>query len=274
MMKLNSSFSKLSLGAIALAFATGNTLAMAQTPATATHDGHAVSITADKLVMTNEKGKEHSHAIAADVVLTLDGKACKWSELKPGLRIRVTSPKGDEAIASRIEALDKNLEFAGNRHEGKIVSVDTDKLVMTLLQGKDEHTLAMNADTRISCDGKVRKSSDLKPGMKIRVTMACEESKTLALVEALDRNPDFDRNHHDGMVVNVKGETLALTLSADDQARECVLRPDVKITCDGRVCKISDLKPGMRIRVTLESDAPQSAARIEALLKNPEFASL
>jgi len=76
-----------------------------------THDGKVVSATAEKLVMTSSDGKEHSHKIAADAKITLDGKAAKATDLKKDFRVRVTTKADDATIATRIEALDKNPDF-------------------------------------------------------------------------------------------------------------------------------------------------------------------
>jgi hypothetical protein len=78
----------------------------------ATHDGTVVSITGDKIVMTNKEGIEHSHALTTDAKLTLDGKACTTADLKPGTRIRVTLQIDEPHAAIRVEAIDKNREFA------------------------------------------------------------------------------------------------------------------------------------------------------------------
>lgn len=48
-----------------------------------------------------------------------------------------------------------------------------------------------------------------------------------------------------------------------------MLSDNVKITCDGEVCKASDLKPGMKIRVSLEIANPQDAVTVEAFTMNP-----
>ncbi|MEI8375269.1 MAG: hypothetical protein WCJ35_20805, partial [Planctomycetota bacterium] len=77
----------------------------------AMHDGTMVSITGDKLVMTNKDGIEHSHALTADAKLTLDGKACTAADMKAGTRIRVTLQNAAPHSAIRVEAIDKNPEF-------------------------------------------------------------------------------------------------------------------------------------------------------------------
>lgn len=77
-----------------------------------THDGKFVSLTDNKLAMTNSKGKEHSHTLAADATLTCDGQACKAEQLKAGMKIRVTTKHGDASVATHVEALDKDAEFS------------------------------------------------------------------------------------------------------------------------------------------------------------------
>ena len=78
----------------------------------ATHDGTVISVTRDKLDMTNKEGIEHSHALTADAKLTLDGEACTVADLKPGTKNRVTLQRDAPNAAIRVEAIDKNPEFA------------------------------------------------------------------------------------------------------------------------------------------------------------------
>ena len=77
-----------------------------------TFEGKVVSITGEKLVMANSEGKEYSHTLAKSAQLTCDGAACQAEELKPGSKIRVTTKEGDRNVATCIEALDKNADFA------------------------------------------------------------------------------------------------------------------------------------------------------------------
>jgi hypothetical protein len=75
-----------------------------------THEGKVVSITGNKLVMS-ANGKEHTHEVAADAKITCDDKKCKLDDLKPGMRIRVSTLKDNAKRALKIEALDKNKTF-------------------------------------------------------------------------------------------------------------------------------------------------------------------
>jgi hypothetical protein len=73
-----------------------------------THDGKIVSVTGNKLVMSNKEGKECSHTLANDAKLTRDGSHCNAADLKVGSKIRVTTHN----VATAVEALDKHAEFA------------------------------------------------------------------------------------------------------------------------------------------------------------------
>jgi len=80
-------------------------------PGEQTMDGTVVSVSGDKLTMTNKEGMEHSHALADNVKVTCDGKTCAATDLKPGMRIRVTTASAGQHPAARIEALDNNRDF-------------------------------------------------------------------------------------------------------------------------------------------------------------------
>jgi hypothetical protein len=93
-------------------------------------------------------------------------------------------------------------------------------------------------------------------------------------IEGFDKNPESASNYQDGTVVSITGDKLVMTNSQGKEEHTCTMNVNVKVTCDGIACKSSDLKAGMRIRVTLESDEPHAAIRVEALDKNLEFVSI
>lgn len=89
----------LSLAALALAlFAAG--------PAAAddkghTHDGHVVKVADGKLTMVGKSKKEHTHDVAKDAAITLDGKKAKLADLKPHTHVKVTMD--DKHTITKIE---------------------------------------------------------------------------------------------------------------------------------------------------------------------------
>jgi predicted DNA-binding antitoxin AbrB/MazE fold protein len=235
------------------------------------HVGKVVSFTGDKLVMLDKDGKEHSHTLCPEAKLTLDGKTCKASDLKPGTQIRVTTPAADKCVANRIEGIEKNSAFASKYHYGKVVSIIENQLLMTNKDGK-EHSHTLSDDVKLTLDGKSCKTADLKPGTRIRVTATEIENNLTNRIEGIALNSDFENECQEGNVVSVKGDKLVMTETLGGEESTCTLTPDVKVTCDGKVCKSLDLEPGMRIRVTLDNNEPQVAIKVEAIDKNPEFA--
>ena len=157
-----------------------------------TYDGKLVSVTSDTLVMIGKDGNERSHTLARNVRVTVDGRDCPPANLKAGTSIRVTIRNADPPLVIRIEGFDKRPAFAaGNRHNGKLVSISGDRLVMKGTQGSDEQTYAVAVDAKITCDGIVCRAADLKPGMRIRVTTDRAAAQSAIQVESLDKNPDF-----------------------------------------------------------------------------------
>ena len=60
---------------------------------------------------------------------------------------------------------------AEKTHEGVVVSTAEGKLVMTDKDGKNEHTHAIGATSKITLDGKAAKLADLKKGDAVKVTV-------------------------------------------------------------------------------------------------------
>jgi hypothetical protein len=75
-------------------------------------DGSLVSITGNQFVMASMAGREHSHTLAADAALILDGKVCEAADLKPGMKIRATTEGADQSVVNRVEAFDKTPHVA------------------------------------------------------------------------------------------------------------------------------------------------------------------
>jgi hypothetical protein len=85
-----------------------------------THTGTVVSITGQKLVMKGQgaNAEEHTNTIADNAQVTCDGKRAELSDLKPGMKIRVTTKPGDKTMVTKVEALDKNQDFERGTNQG------------------------------------------------------------------------------------------------------------------------------------------------------------
>ena len=84
----------------ALAVVTGLVVSLA---AAEKHEGKVLETAKGKLTMTDMDGKnKHSHDVADNAKITLDGKAAKLDELKSGFTIEVTT--NDKSVATAISA--------------------------------------------------------------------------------------------------------------------------------------------------------------------------
>ena len=65
-------------------------------------EGKIVSVTGDKLVMKGKDGKEHTYTLAPDAKISCEGKVCKIEDLKPGMRISLTTHKEDLKVVTKV----------------------------------------------------------------------------------------------------------------------------------------------------------------------------
>lgn len=88
-----------------VALALFSTTAVAAEEQGDSHEGKVVMAGGGKLTMTDKDGKnEHTHEVAADAKISLDGKECKLEDLQKGTAIKVTTAKkGDKTVAVKVE---------------------------------------------------------------------------------------------------------------------------------------------------------------------------
>jgi len=76
-----------------------------------TQEGTVLSVANGKLVMKAKDGNEQAHNVAANAIITCDGKACKLADLKVGDRVRVTLAPNEANTITQVEALELNKTF-------------------------------------------------------------------------------------------------------------------------------------------------------------------
>ncbi len=93
----------LALAAVAVALFAGMPALAAEK--SASHDVTIVKCADGKLTVLGSDKKEHTHAVAKDATITCNGKACKVTDLKKGVKAKVTvSGQGDKAQFVKVEA--------------------------------------------------------------------------------------------------------------------------------------------------------------------------
>jgi hypothetical protein len=77
-------------------------------------------------------------------------------------------------------------------------------------------------------------------------------------------------NTHEGTVVKATAKELIMKDKAGKEHKH-TLALTAKVTCDGKACRLEDLKEGQKVRVTTQADNPTIAIRVEALDKQRTF---
>jgi len=72
---------------------------------------------------------------------------------------------------------------------------------------------------------------------------------------------------HDGKVVSITGNKLVMADQTGKNLHTHILANDAKVTCNGKDCKLTDLKPGMFVRVTTKKGDIKIAVRVDARKK-------
>jgi hypothetical protein len=91
----------------------------------------------------------------------------------------------------------------------------------------------------------------------------------LVAMPALADEKAKDLTMHEGKVVSVAAGKLVM--SVDGKEHTHTVAADAKVTCDGKNCKLNDLKPGQRVRVWTAKDDAKAALKIAAIDKDKDF---
>jgi hypothetical protein len=81
--------------------------ALTTAPARADHEGkeaegHVVKVEGGKITVAGKDKKEHTHEVAKDAAITLDGKKAKLEDLKPHMHVKVTM--NDKHTITKLDA--------------------------------------------------------------------------------------------------------------------------------------------------------------------------
>ncbi len=98
--------------------------------------------------------------------------------------------------------------------------------------------------------------------MLYRVLPVCVVAVVIALAVNTPVRAD---DAHEGLVVKAGDGKLTMTDKDGKNEHTHDVAADAKITCDGKDCKLADLKKGYKVKVTVKKDGgKEQATRIEA----------
>jgi hypothetical protein len=97
-------------------------------------------------------------------------------------------------------------------------------------------------------------------------TLSLGLAVALLVASAALARPDTKESTHSGKFVSAKGEAQFTMTDREGKSQHThTLARNATITCDGKACKLSDLKEGTLIRVTVEEqNGKKVATKVEA----------
>lgn len=101
----------------------------------------------------------------------------------------VTPNAADKTIVIPFGTAPKSETF-GDFHDGTVVSVSGDRLVMASNEGR-EYSFRVATDAFICCDGVTCPAGDLKVGSKIRIFSKADDKNVAVKIESLINQVDF-----------------------------------------------------------------------------------
>jgi hypothetical protein len=147
--------------------------------------------------------------------------------------------------------------YADKTHEGLVVKAADGKLTMSDRDGGKRHTHDVAADAKITCDGKGCKLSDLLEGFCVTVTTR-DNSNAAIRIDAKSEET------HEGKLVKAADGSLTMTDKNGNNMHTHKVAFDAKITCDGKACRLDELREGYLLTVTTRANV---VMRIEAKTK-------
>jgi Cu/Ag efflux protein CusF len=103
--------------------------------------------------------------------------------------------------------------------------------------------------------------------MKLRTLPLLVAALALALLSYAPARAEDSDNTHEGTVVKAGDGKLTMT-DKDSKEHSHAITDEAKISCDGKKCKLEDLKEGTKVKVTTKKDGEKTVVtRIEGTAK-------
>jgi RNA polymerase sigma factor (sigma-70 family) len=196
--------------------------------------------------------------------LLIDGKPAKLEDFPVGLRVRLTI---DRSKATRPGELGEvtRIEASGVEMAGWLQEVNARDHTLTIGMQRpapknyEEYALDVADDARIVVDEKPDKLAALTPGMNVHLKLSAVRP---AVVEVTTDPRIFSGDVED---VDLTKDAIILTTNRSEGPRRgpglglprevFPLRPDIRVTIDGKKSEFSDLKRGMKVQVSLSANS-------------------
>jgi hypothetical protein len=141
----------------------------------------------------NKKPVEHKAAAPAATAPVAAPKAATPAAANAAAPVAPMAQACATTTHNKVEACSSEKSESkahANTHDGKVVSISGNKLVMTSQAGQ-QHSHTVAVDAKVCCDGTACRTQDLKVGSKIRLTTQQDDKNIAVRIESLDKNTEF-----------------------------------------------------------------------------------
>ncbi|HVL12279.1 MAG TPA: sigma-70 family RNA polymerase sigma factor [Gemmata sp.] len=233
-----------------------------------TVNGVVAKVEASGLTLDGEK-VARTIPLAAGTKVTVNGRDAKAADLKAGDRVQVVMAADEKAaltVATGRAAGDGERPAAKQRQfAGKVAEVDATARTITLAARGEEGkpmVVKVTADAKISVDGKAAKLADVAKGATVTLGLSSAKDGQMREVnEVAVAGPTFA-----GSVKRIDATTI--TIGNERTDRVLKLAEGGTVMIGEKAGKLSDLKVGDRVTVTMTSDE-SAAVKIAAGAKRP-----
>lgn len=181
-------------------------------------------------------------AVAPGAEIIIDGHESRLTDLREGCAVQVEmdADAGGSCQARRIEALGEELR-------GVVLAVDAGAVTLAAGQDADKRICRLDADSRVTIDGKQATWSDLKAKMKVAVRMSAQGPVALEVCAAGSKVAGTVK------AVNAGKQTLEVSIDDAQMVAEAAVSADAEVTIATGKAKLSDVKAGMRVIVQMSA---------------------
>jgi hypothetical protein len=213
-----------------------------------TASGVIKELGASAIALQSEK-KPQEFKIDSGTKVTINGRPAKVTDLKPGDRVAIVL-KADGSAALSISTGEKRGDgekpAKARQFVGSTGRVDANTRRITLAWNGGFVGVTFTPDAKVFIDGKEAKLADVPENATAVVTWA-KNGRPLEASELVVSGPTSG-----GIVKQIGASTV--TIGNEKSARVLKLLPVTKVTVGGKAAKLSDLKAGDRVQVTLSVD--------------------
>ncbi|MCS6864727.1 MAG: sigma-70 family RNA polymerase sigma factor [Gemmataceae bacterium] len=217
-----------------------------------TVSGIVAQVSGHTIVLEGEKNPR-SFALAANAQVTVNGQPAKLADIAAGSKATITLT-ADESAALIVVAGHRPAEATGekpsakNKFAGPITAVDVAARTITLAtkgEGGQGVTVKLTANAKIVVDGQAAQLDAVPKGAWASFVLAsAKDGQLREASEVVVHGPTIN-----GTIQQIDRGTITIRTEKNDRVIQ--LWPTTKVISNGQEAKITDLKTGSRVQVTL-----------------------